>query len=126
MSHQTKTHGGSMDSIKWAVVFALLALGLIGNHQFAEQSFLIRLIAFLGLTFAAGVIAVKTNKGQQFWQFTLAARNELRKVVWPSRKETVQTAVMVLAIVGIVGLILWGIDALLLKFVAFIIGYGAQ
>lgn len=126
MSHQTKTHGGSMDSFKWAVVIALVGVGIIGNHQFADQSFLLRVIGLLIITAAAGVVAFRTNKGQKFWQFALSARTELRKVVWPSRKETVQTTLMVLAIVGVVGLILWGVDALLMKGIALLTGYGAQ
>lgn len=126
MSHQTKTHGGSMDSFKWAVVFALVGVGVIGNHQFADLSILIRVIALLLISALAIVIALQTNKGKNFWQFAQSARNELRKVVWPSRKETIQTTVMVLSIVAVVGLILWGVDASLLKLIALITGYGAQ
>lgn len=126
MSHQTKTHGGSMDSFKWAVVVALIASGVIGNHHFSDQSVLIRLLVLLVLIAATCFVALRTSKGQKFWQFALEARAELRKVVWPNRQETIQTTLMVLAIVSIVGFLLWGIDALLLKFIALLTGYGAH
>ena len=49
---------------------------------------------------------------------------ELRKVVWPSRQETVQTSLMVFLLVIILGLILWGLDAFLLWAVRWLTGQG--
>ena len=125
MSQQTKTHGGSMDSFKWAIVVALIATSVIGNNHFSDQSVLIRVLVLVAVSVVTCVIALRTQKGQKFWQFALEAKAELRKVVWPSRQETVQTTIIVLAIISVVGLILWGIDALLLKVVALLTGYGA-
>lgn len=125
MSQQSKTHGGSMDSLKWAVVVVLITASVIGNNHFSDQSALIRVLVITGLSVFAALLALRTKKGQRFWQFALEAKTELKKVVWPSRQETLQISIIVLAIVSIVGLILWGADALLLKIIAFITGYGA-
>lgn len=127
MNHQhTASSGGAMNSLKWTIALLLVALGVLGNYHYSEQSILVRVIALFFLALTAAWIAFQTNKGKQFWQFLLEARTELRKVVWPSRKETVQMTMMVLAVVAIVGTILWGIDIALLKMVAWITGYGAR
>lgn len=116
-----------MNSLKWAVVFALIALGVFGNYHFSDQSLMIRAGALVALGVVAIVVALQTENGKRFWQFALESRNELRKVVWPNRQETVQTTIMVLAVVFIVALILWGVDILLLKIVAWLTsGYGAN
>jgi len=126
MSHLTKNHGGIMDSLKWTVVFTLITVGIVGNYHYADQSTLVRIILLLVIACVAFFTAYKTSKGQRFWQFAMDAKAEVRKVVWPSRQETIQTTLIVLAIVTIVSLILWGVDAVLLKAVAFITGYGAH
>jgi len=114
-----------MNSFKWAIVFILIAVGVVGNYHFAEQSILLRAISLFVIALLAIAIALQTNIGKQFWEFALESKTELRKVVWPSRQETVQTTALVLGVVAVVGLILWGVDILLLKIVAFITGYGA-
>ena len=61
-----------------------------------------------------------TEKGQIFIAFAKDARLEVRKVVWPTRQETVQTTLIILAVSAIVGLILWGLDGVLVRLVSFI------
>ena len=51
--------------------------------------------------------------GRRFWQFILDSRVELRKVVWPSRQETLQTTAVVLGFIAIAGLFFWILDLLL-------------
>ncbi len=126
MNQQIALPGGIMNSFKWAVVFGLIALGLFGNYHFSDQSIIIRASGLVALALMAIVVALQTESGRRFWQFALEARNELRKVVWPSRQETIQTTIMVLGVVFVVALILWGVDIVLLKIVAWLTsGYGA-
>ena len=54
----------------------------------------------------------------------MASRNEVRKVVWPTRQETVQTTLMVVVAVIILGIFLWLIDMLLLNAVQILTGQG--
>jgi preprotein translocase subunit SecE len=126
MNQQLASQGGSMNSLKWAIVIVLAGLGVVGNYHFAEQSVLVRTIGLIVVAALAIATALQTEKGKKFWHFSQDARAELRKVVWPSRKETFQTTALVLAVVAIVGLILWGVDIVLLKVVAWITGYGAS
>jgi preprotein translocase subunit SecE len=51
--------------------------------------------------------------GREFWQFAQAARVELRKVVWPTRDETVKTTYVVFIFAIVMGLFFWGLDWIL-------------
>ena len=118
--------GGIVNTLKWAVAIILVTLGVVGNYHYAQTSLPIRVLALLLLLGTAIFIAFQTEKGRRFWQFGKEARAELRKVVWPTRNETLQTTAMVLGVVAVVGMILWGVDILLLKTIAWLIGYGAS
>ena len=61
----------------------------------------------------AGLIALQTTKGAAFWALVKGSRTEIRKVVWPTRQETVQTTMIVVVFVVLVALLLWGLDAFL-------------
>ena len=79
----------------------------------------------IGLLVAAGVagwVAIQTQKGRAFVNLCLEARIEIRKVVWPTRQETVTQTITVLIVVFLVALILWLLDWGLNGVVSSIIG----
>ena len=61
-------------------------------------------------TGASVAVAVQTEKGRLAWDFVKESRTELRKVVWPTRRETMQTTGIVLAVVTLVAIVLWLFD----------------
>ena len=61
-------------------------------------------------------------KGQAFFALAKEARAEIRKVVWPTRQETTQTTLIVVAVVLVMALLLWGLDTLLGWLVSMIVG----
>lgn len=116
------TGGGRLDTLKWVVVAVLVAVGVIGNSYYADQSLLYRVLALVGLAAIAGYIALQTAKGAAFWSLVRGSRTEIRKVVWPTRQETVQTTMIVVIFVLLVALMLWGLDSLLGWLVSLVIG----
>ena len=98
------------DWIKWAVVAAIVAGGVYANSYFSAESLLIRTIGVLALAGIAGWIAAQTERGRAFVNLCLEARIEIRKVVWPTRQETIQTTIIVLIVIFILALILWFLD----------------
>jgi len=68
--------------------------------------------AGLGLLAAICVFAV-SPLGRRSWQFALDSRVELRKVVWPSRQETLQTTAVVFGFIVLAGLFFWVLDLVL-------------
>jgi len=117
-----KSVGTTLDWLKWSIVVALLAGGVVGNWYFQEVSLLIRVAAILAAATVAGLIAVQTERGHGIWTLIKEARTEIRRVVWPTNQETTQTTLVVLLIVLIFALILWGLDSLLSWIVSSIIG----
>ena len=65
-----------------------------------------------------------TEIGKNVWLFVLESKQEVRKVVWPTREETVRTTLLVFAMVTVVGLILWFLDMFLFWGVRFLTGQG--
>lgn len=110
------------DSAKWVVVAVLVAAAVVGNSYFADQSLLYRVLGIVAVSAVAGMVALQTAKGVAFWELVKGSRTEIRKVVWPSRQETVQTTLIVLAFVVVVALMLWGLDSLLGWLVSMVIG----
>lgn len=113
MNAKVESGASKLDGLKWVVVVALVAAGVVGNSMYANESLLYRVLALVVLAVVAGAVGLQTAKGKAFLQLFKEAKNEIRKVVWPTRQETMQTTGIVVVAVLIVALILWGLDSLL-------------
>lgn len=111
-----------LDWLKWTVAILLLLAGLIGNHYYSEVSLSLRVLAWILLLSASGFVASKTVKGRWVLDFVRDSKSELRKVVWPTRQETVQTTMVVALMVVVVALILWGLDSILIWAIGWLTG----
>lgn len=111
-----------LDSIKWLLVVLLVVAGVAGNSYFSAEPLLYRVLALLALTAVACVVAYKTAKGASFWELIQGSIVELRKVVWPTRQETNQTTLIVVAVVIVMSIILWLLDTFFGWIAAMIIG----
>ncbi len=108
-----ETTASRFDAVKWTVVIALLAVAIVGNSYYSDQSLLYRVLGILAVSGVAGLVAMQTAKGAAFWALVKGSRTEIRKVVWPTRQETVQTTMIVVGFVLLVALLLWGLDSFL-------------
>ena len=111
----------SLDWVKWTITIVLLAVVIVGNYLYGEQVHVVARIAILLLLAALALLsAAFTEKGKTFVGFAKDSRLEVRKVVWPTRQETVQTTLIILVVSTIAGLILWGLDGIFVRVVSFI------
>ena len=124
MSENTENSSNPLDLLKWLVSLGLLGGIVAGNYMFEDESILYRAIVAVVVVVVAGFIAATTNKGSAFLTFAKEARIEVRKVVWPTRQEATQTTMIVLAATVFVGLVLWGLDGIIVRVVSFITGLG--
>ena len=122
MSVEAENTSSGLDIFKWVLVVLFLAAAVVGNSYFAEQSLLIRVVAILVASSIALLIAATTEKGKQITGFAKEARAETRKVVWPTRQETIQTTLIIMLAVTVISLVLWGLDGILVRVVAFLLG----
>jgi preprotein translocase subunit SecE len=102
--------GGAGGTLALVVAIVLLVAGIAGYYLLDARPDWQRWgVAGVGLVAGLAVFGL-SSIGRRFWQFTLDSRIELRKVVWPSRQETMQTTIMVFVFVGVAGLFFWLLD----------------
>ena len=105
--------GNGAGSMMVAVAVALLIAGVAAYYVLDTRPDWQRWgAAGLGLLAAISVFAV-SPLGRRSWQFALDSRVELRKVVWPSRQETLQTTAVVFGFIVLAGLFFWVLDLVL-------------
>ena len=124
MRTSVQAAGAVPDPAKWVGAFLILAGGIAGFYYWSDESLLLRIIGLLVASAAAVFVAVLTEKGRAAWDFVRESHTEVRKVVWPTRKETTQTTLIVIAMVGLVAIILWVLDGLLAWLVKLMLGTG--
>lgn len=98
------------DKIKLLLALALVAAGIAGFYVFAEQALVVRVLCVIGGVIAGAVVGGTSAPGRRFIEFCRESINEARKVVWPTRKETIQSTGMVFAFVVVVAIFLWLTD----------------
>jgi preprotein translocase subunit SecE len=113
-----------LDIIKWIIVLTLLSGSILGFYIFTEQSLLLRVISLLAVIGIATFIASTTQKGHRTKSFLHETHLEVRRVVWPTRKETLHMTGVVIVMVIIVAFIIWAMDSLLLWLVKMFTGQG--
>ncbi|NHB88533.1 preprotein translocase subunit SecE [Photorhabdus tasmaniensis] len=111
-----------LEVMKWLLVAALLTVAIVGNYLYREYSLPLRAIAVVVIVALAGAVALWTAKGKTTLAFAREARVEMRKVIWPTRQETLHTTLIVAAVTALMSLILWGLDGILVRLVSFITG----
>lgn len=111
-----------MDKLLLTASVLPLAAAIGGFYYFDDQPQWMRVIALLVAIGVGVLIALQTALGQTAWAFRRDAIIEVRKVVWPTRKETVQTTLIVLIVVMIMSLLLWAFDSILAWAVRYLIG----
>ncbi|NUF49645.1 MULTISPECIES: preprotein translocase subunit SecE [unclassified Gilliamella] len=130
VSNESQDTNIILDKTKWILVLVLIAFVVWGNFYFAkpndiyQPNTIVRTIAVVVVSLLTLFIAFTTNKGKAFFVFLQESRKELRKVVWPTRKETGQTTLLIAAITIIVGLSLWGMDSLFRSIVFYLTSIG--
>ncbi|MEK6747843.1 MAG: preprotein translocase subunit SecE [Pseudomonadota bacterium] len=112
------------DTVKLMTSLALLAVAMVAFYYFAQYSMFMRVAALLLVAGGALALASQTAKGRAVWGFVGDSRTEVRKVVWPTRQETVQTTMIVMVMVMVAGIFLWLLDMVLAAGVKWLTGQG--
>jgi preprotein translocase subunit SecE len=126
MNAQAEQVTSVADVVKLVVSPLLVVLGVVAFYHFSDLLLIYRVLGLVVIVGASVAIAFTTDKGQSVWQFVLESKQEVRRVVWPTRDETVRTTLLVFAMVFIVGLILWLLDMFLFWAVQLLMSQGIQ
>jgi preprotein translocase subunit SecE len=116
MNTQSETsQSGMLDIVKLLIAAAAIIGGLYSYYFFEFQiSLPLRVLMVLGGAGAGIAIAMTSTQGQRLWHFIQGSRVEIRKVIWPTRQETTQTAIAVFVFTLIMGVFFWILDSGLL------------
>ena len=87
-----------------------MVAGVAAFYTMEDVSELLRVGLLIVSILLAGGVALTSGPGQQAWSFAKGARGEFRKIVWPTRKDTVQSTLIVIIMVILIGLFLWLLD----------------
>ena len=115
MNTKVETVAVKLDILKLFIAVLILVAAVAGFYIFADQSQLLRVVGLLAATGVAIGIALQTEKGRTLWAFIQDAQVEVRKVVWPTRQETLQTTgIVIIAVIFfaiVLGILDWGLGA---------------
>ncbi len=103
---------------------AILLSSIVAYYTFAEWHAVVRILVVLFGVTLAGYVLYKTELGASWFKYLVHTKKEVRQVVWPTRKETVQTTLIVVIAVILVGIFLWLIDMFFLWAVKLLTGQG--
>ena len=119
---QDTSESGILDTIKLLLAAGVLVGGLYSYYYFLEIALPLRVLMVLGGLAAGITVAMSSTQGQRLWAFIQGARIEIRKVVWPTKQETTQTAIAVFVFTLIMALFFWGLDSFLLWLTRILVG----
>jgi preprotein translocase subunit SecE len=123
---ETKADTGStpFDTLKLVVAAAVLLAGIVGYYYYADVAVVLRALGVLLALGLSVVVLLQSSQGKALWKFIYNSRVELRKVVWPTREEAIQTTVAVMVFTLIVGVFFWLLDMFLLWLTRILTGQG--
>lgn len=124
MATNAEGRSSVFDTIKLLLALVVLLAGIVGFYYFSEQPLLYRVLGILGAVVMAMGISFATAKGRTLVNFLGLSRTEVRKMVWPTRAETMQTTLIVFIFVVILAIFLWLVDMLLGAGVKFLLSVG--
>ena len=113
MATNAEPKNSIIDTVKLLVGLLLLIASIVGFYLFPDASLLYRVLGMLAVAGLGVAVALTSTKGKGLLGFMGLARTEVRKIVWPSRQETMQTTLMVFIIVTILSIFLWFVDMFL-------------
>jgi preprotein translocase subunit SecE len=126
MNEQAQQRGaGGADKALLAAAVALVIAGIAAYYVLAAQPGWIRWLGLVvGLALAAAVFGLSPS-GRAFWRFVLDSRIELRKVVWPTRQETLTMTAVVFGFLAVAGVFFWVLDLFLAWATKLLTGQGS-
>ena len=124
MTDKVETGASALDTVKLAAAVAILVGGIAGFYLLSSYPLAVRWVLVLASLGLGIVVALQSVQGRAFWQFVQGSRVELRKVVWPTRQETLQTTLVVFVAILAMGIFFWVLDWILGSITAALAGQG--
>ncbi|WP_159715098.1 preprotein translocase subunit SecE [Blochmannia endosymbiont of Camponotus nipponensis] len=108
-----------LEIVKWISIIGLLVISIVGNYLYRDVNVLVRSIVVFIIIAVAMYIVLITKIGKIIVIFGNESRTELKKVVWPTYRDGLNTTLIVIGATTIMSLLLWGLDTILVHVVSF-------
>ena len=110
MTEQVQTSASALDTAKLVAAVAILVGGIAAFYLLDAYPLVVRWLIVLATLGAGVAVALQSVQGRTLWAFVQGSRVELRKVVWPTRQETMQTTLVVVVVIVVMGIFFWALD----------------
>jgi preprotein translocase subunit SecE len=110
MNAEDESPNRALEAIKWLLSLAFVGGGVAAFYYFPQWLLIFRILLFLSLLSVSILVASRTYIGILAVGLVKDSIREARKVVWPTRAETMQTTLVVLGMVMLMGVMLWAVD----------------
>lgn len=111
-SSEQRTASALDTALLWLAI-AVLVVSIAGYYYFTAYTDVVRVLGMLAGVVVAALIAFQSALGKTAWSYVQGSRTELRRMVWPTRRETMQTTLLVVVFVLILAAFIWALDIVL-------------
>lgn len=122
MATQEQRTSSVLDTALLWLAIAVLIVSMAGYYYFSGYTDLVRVLGMLGGAVVAVLIVSQSAVGKTAWSYIQGSRTEVRRMVWPTRRETIQTTLLVVAFVLILAIFIWALDIVLAYAVTLLTG----
>lgn len=112
------------DTIRLVLSLVILLGGIYAYYSLGDLHAVVRVLILLAGVAGAVAVLYTTALGESWFKYLIQTKKEVRQVVWPTRKETAQTTLIVVIAVIIIGIFLWLVDMFFLWAVKLLTGQG--
>lgn len=112
------------DIILWIVIFVLIIFAFLSFYHFSSYLLITRIFFLLLVFFIAFILFTYTDFGKFCWNYIKESFKEIHFITWPSKKETLQTTLIISIIVFSMGLILCLIDIMFFNLIKWVANFG--
>ncbi|KEZ75813.1 preprotein translocase subunit SecE [Salinisphaera hydrothermalis] len=113
MAAQEQRTASALDTALLWLAIVVLIVSIAGYYYFTAYTDVIRVLGMLAGVVVAALIAFQSALGKTAWSYVQGSRTELRRMVWPTRRETMQTTLLVVVFVLILAAFIWALDIVL-------------
>ena len=113
VANKIEIETNKQDIVKWILSTIMFLGSLVAFYYFDQYPLIYRVLGLIGIVILGFLIVFNTEKIRSLRVFTHDARVELKKVIWSTKAEVIQTTVIVFVVVIIMSILLWLLDKLL-------------
>ncbi|MCU4137163.1 preprotein translocase subunit SecE [Buchnera aphidicola (Sitobion miscanthi)] len=120
-NNQNRNKSKVLEKIKWLSISIFFIISFFINYYFYKTQLFIRMFMISFFILCAITTSIYTEQGKKILSYIIVSKKEMQKIIWPKYKETLYTTFIVISVTILISLILWSVDSIIFRLIAFII-----